>query len=389
MHTKTTSQASKTGWLANKLKSLQYLLSYKPTHEEYNTGALGSLVVPSDADNKKLNPHYGRSPFAVNITTPTKLERYVGVTGKIFIHITEDFYAVGGDGMPVLSTSTSLRNDKAWKECLVCGLFMRPVDYYRHIGQVDSNEIVTRTERIPAIPLCTKIYKDISSGKAVLVDGVYREVFKRVPKMTSFKPEDANELVTDVDDLEPDGKYKGLYLIPGHICSYCKAGKGITGVCYTSERPKRGYETMDELGRTMRVIGTDEQLVEVGQATSLTKSLDKPVAMIRFVRDSHNGTPNKYFSVELNGKLRRFSVVEDYESDFHPMFRFAPGITEHRLCYNEQCVALVSIEDSINHDGNLVRASNTNGELNEFFLPHTHEFFKYVVVEATVAEIMQ
>lgn len=391
MHTKITSQASKTGWLESKLYALVDFIMGKVETEHKEESPMRALI----------------SAVECTHTFPSEVECYITVTGKKSLRVVQFETAIGGNGEPVKVAINSFAQDPKYKQCGYCEIYMTPVDYSRHIGLGNPNEILGRNDRLPAIPQCTKRPNAISLNKAVLVNGEYRELFKEVPKMTSFRPEDAEDQIAYPEDLENPGlkdkpvnglnvKIKDLQQygwIPsptdGHSCKACQAGEAIEGTCWSYKRiPEIGYEHMDACGRIMRVIGTAEQLVEVNPQGSAIKPLSKPVAMIRFVRDSHNGVPNAYFSVELNGRLRRFSLKENYQSDFHPMGRFAGGITEHRLCHNGECVALIDVKYSIHNSATLVKASNLNGELTEFFLPHTHEFFKYVVVEATVSEIM-
>lgn len=476
MHTKTISQASKTGWLESKLYALIDFIMGKVEIEHKEESPMRALV----------------SAVECTHTFPSEVECYITVTGRKSLRVVQFETAIGGNGEPVKVAINSFAQDPKYKQCGYCEIYMTPVDYYRHIGLGNPNEILGRNDRLPAIPQCTKRPKSISLNKAVLVNGEYRELFKEAPKMTSFRPEDAEDQIAYPEDLENPGlkdkpangltvKIKDLQQygwIPspadGHSCKACQAGEAIEGVCWSYKRlPEIGYEHMDELGRITRIIGTKERLVlatgyelfhkhlvgpnvdlnangqydrwleHLKQENNLTteqvlkyvwemvgcpevsargfnfnrtslplllardivreamsswihlnthekkESTVGPTAMIRFVRDSYNGVPNDYFSVELNGKLRRFSLEENYQSDFHPMGRFAGGITEHRLCHNGECVALIDVKYSIHSGATMVRASNLNGELIEFFLPHTHEFFKYVVVEATVSEIMQ
>lgn len=390
MHTKTTSRASKTGWLESKLYALIDFIMGKVETEYKEESPMRALV----------------SAVECTHTFPSEVEYYINVTGKKSFRIVHFETAIGGDGKPVPVAIDSFAQDPKYKQCSYCDIYMTPVDYYRHIGLGNPNEILGCNDRIPAIPQCTKKPKQISLNKAVLVNGKYRELFKEAPKMTSFRPEDAEDQIAYPEDLEnPDLKDKpvnGLnvkikdlqqygwipYPTDGHACEACQNGEAIQGVCWSYKRiPEIGYEHMDTLGRITRVIGTKERLVEVNPNTIAVKPMTEPVAMIRFVRNIQNNMVDDYFSVELNGKLRRFTLEEDYQSDFHPMGRFASGITEHRLCHNGTCVAMIDIRYSIHSSATMVRASNLNGELTEFFLPHTHEFFKYIVVEAIAKEL--
>lgn len=366
---KTISQASKIGWLESKVIALFGYFFGEPETQHKEESPLGALV----------------SAAGVRYTFPTKTECFIGSTGQKHLRPIQFEMAYGGNGEPLPIAINSLADDPKYVQCKYCDIYMTPVDYHRHIGNVSNKEIATRNDRIPGIPACKNYpVKAVSTGRAVWANGRYRELFKdervidmaMVERIPTVKNEDAEDFLTDPENLEDERE--------GHTF------------------PEVGYERIDQLGNTWRYLGKNERLIEIPEPDAYHGALerlhrqrlisevvksDKPV-MVRFVRDSYNAEPNNYFSVELNGKLRKFTLEEDYKSDFHPMFRFTKGVTEHRLCHNGSCVALIDVSYDVHSSATVTKATNKNGELTEFFLPSTHEFFKYVIVEATASEIL-
>lgn len=183
-------------------------------------------------------------PFE-NITKPSTIERYIGRTGRIVGHVVVTDYGMGGNGALIPLGDNSLEHDKEYRKCKYCNLYMTHVDYWRHVGTAPSGEIITKNDRIPAIPKCSK-YPAISTGRAVKVNGQYREVFR--------------------DVLE-------------------------TG------RPEYGFERMDENGNIYRLIGTKEKLVECRGSSVITGYLDteKSKSLPQVVPEGMQKIANEWF----------------------------------------------------------------------------------------------
>lgn len=161
---KTISHLWKTGWLANKIRDMfsekldmtgsaprSYIdgMSFGP---KTGYGVLASLIPEPVKSNMKL------CPVREILVTPepeeaTTIEKYVGNTGRIHGHPVGMTLGHDGKGNLIKVRSESLQKNPNYKQCKRCGLYLKHVDYFLHIGaKVEASNI----KDLPEIPLCHK-----------------------------------------------------------------------------------------------------------------------------------------------------------------------------------------------------------------------------------------
>lgn len=291
----------------------------------------GDETVQGPKGNSDLDDERGE------VSYPTNVERYVGVTGRIQLNVLISEAVIDSNGQPKMTYHNS-KKDEGYKLCVHCNLWFRLTDLYRHR---DPLGYISTHPDIPTLPRCKLLgdepeYVDVPLNKAIWHNGQFRTLMRRVKvikevPMPGFKPEDKEDLSTDVDDLE------------------------------------------NELKPSTTVSDTESQ-----------ETIDTDMVRIAVDRTASYGNTLWFF--EYKGVRRYITLEESYQSDFFPWkdrFTTNRDATEHHIAHNGEMVANIFVSRT----GRIERAYCPTGGITEFFLPRDHDFFNYVKTEVMAKEL--
>lgn len=362
--------------------------------------------------------------------------------GRTRVDYFEVHYAVSGSGEPVEMKTLTYADDPDYSFCNECKLHVHksgPAMSRHHqlhyeakrsrahleIRAVrDRNGNPERDEE-GRIIYYFGAYKDVSTGKAVHTRDGYKELYRSV-NLLNVVPSDVEVRGPAANtDINGDCKCLSCSVIPGPVETICEPVKNDDGIPKEGDLvwDKNGLIQINESGfaveasiRDPRDTIVDEafdlvidheipgHLVHVGETFDLEPRDDvgdlptiddlEPIKskQVRFAREVTPGVgASKYFDVEFRKVMTPFDLVDGDQGELETVERFTRSKSDQYSVHRINTTGNLMIEIHVDWRGRVTRARthvseylpdgsrhDSCGEVDEFFLPSNHIFFRHV-----------
>lgn len=336
--------------------------------------------------------------YVVQTPPPTRPEHYIDESGNPKTHLVHDQYLDMSQRVYQMVPSNSLQYNNDYIQCMSCGTYVHCKFFPHHRGEVTDTRMIATChslkeqiafERCPVREIMVPVKVAMSTNRAVLVDGRYRELFKdhlvvgcdmvvtavddesgKSTRVLGFSKQDAADLTPD--DVEGLVDERRCQVVPCFICPQ-------------KESPKETHTVHFDDGTFATAIGPGARLVEV---TPTMDTVETPPAMITLVQDiGFAGAPGVYFNVVLSGVATPFELHDMGNEEFRPVRRFEPttalGCTLHEIKGAGKDLYRIKVDNK----GKVTEIMANGLSVRAIQLPANHVFFKYVYVSRSVASV--